>query len=45
MENQIFFEVSYGPMLINSTARQETLTIAHLLHIKGKSKVNTILIV
>lgn len=41
VEKNIYFEVSYGPMLINSTVRQETITLAHLLHIKGKSKVKS----
>lgn len=39
VEKNIHFEVCYGPMLMNSTVRQETITLAHLLHIKGKSKV------
>lgn len=33
------FEVLYGPMLMNSVTRQDTITFAHLLYIKGKSKV------
>lgn len=43
VEKNIYFEVSYAPMLINSTTRQDTITMAHLLHIKGKSKVILIL--
>lgn len=39
IEKKIHLEICYGPMLINSVARQEAITIAHLLHIKGKSKV------
>lgn len=42
VEKDIYFEVSYGPMLINSNVRQETITLAHLLYIKGKSKVKSI---
>lgn len=43
VNKNIYFEVSYGPMLINSTARQDNFTLAHLLHIKGKSKVTTVI--
>lgn len=39
VDKNIYFELSYGPMLISSVARQDTITLAHLLHIKGKSKV------
>lgn len=35
----IYFEISYAPMLFNSSTRQDTLTLAHLFYIKGKSKV------
>ncbi|CAH1731228.1 ribonuclease P protein subunit p30-like isoform X1 [Aphis gossypii] len=38
IEKNIYFEVSYGPMLVNYVARQDVLSLAHLLHIKGKSK-------
>ncbi|XP_060847748.1 ribonuclease P protein subunit p30-like isoform X2 [Rhopalosiphum padi] len=38
IEKNIYFEVSYAPMLVNYVARQDTLSLAHLLHIKGKSK-------
>lgn len=40
VEKNIYFEISYCPMLFNSNTRQDTFTLAHLLHIKGKSKVN-----
>jgi len=39
VEKNIYFEISYCPMLFNSSARQDTFTLAHLLYIKGKSKV------
>nr|BAH72438.1 ACYPI51193 [Acyrthosiphon pisum] len=39
MEKNIYFEVSYAPMLVNHIARQDTLSLAHLFHMKGKSKV------
>lgn len=39
VEKNIYFEVSYAPMLVNYIARQDTLSLAHLLHMKGKSKV------
>ncbi|XP_025208641.1 ribonuclease P protein subunit p30-like isoform X2 [Melanaphis sacchari] len=38
IEKNIYFEVSYAPMLVNYITRQDTLSLAHLLHIKGKSK-------
>ncbi|XP_008182462.1 RNaseP protein p30-like isoform X2 [Acyrthosiphon pisum] len=38
MEKNIYFEVSYAPMLVNHIARQDTLSLAHLFHMKGKSK-------
>ncbi|KAF0748100.1 ribonuclease P protein subunit p30-like isoform X1 [Aphis craccivora] len=38
IEKNLYFEVSYGPMLVNYVARQDVLSLAHLLHIKGKSK-------
>ncbi|XP_022173415.1 ribonuclease P protein subunit p30-like [Myzus persicae] len=38
VEKNIYFEISYCPMLFNSNTRQDTFTLAHLLHIKGKSK-------
>lgn len=39
VDKAIQFELVYAPMLSNSVARHESLTIGHLLHIKGKSKV------
>jgi hypothetical protein len=36
---RIHFEVLYGPMLMNYNIRQDTITLAHMLYIKGKSKV------
>lgn len=39
IEKNIYFEISYGPMLVNYVARQDVLSLAHLLHNKGKSKV------
>lgn len=39
VENNIYFEVSYSTMLVNYIARQDTLSLAHILHVKGKSKV------
>ncbi|XP_015369439.1 PREDICTED: ribonuclease P protein subunit p30 isoform X2 [Diuraphis noxia] len=38
IEKNIYFEISYCPMLFNSNIRQDTFTLAHLLYIKGKSK-------
>ncbi|XP_026821186.1 ribonuclease P protein subunit p30-like [Rhopalosiphum maidis] len=38
VEKNIYFEISYGPMLFSSNTRQDTFTLAHLLYIKGKSK-------
>lgn len=37
-EKNIYFEISYTPMLVNYVARQDTLSLAHLFHMKGKSK-------
>jgi len=39
VDKSTHFELAYVPMLSDSVARQEGLTIGHLLHIKGKSKV------
>jgi len=38
VDKVIQFELVYAPMLSDSVARHEGLTIGHLLHIKGKSK-------
>ncbi|VVC40990.1 Polymerase/histidinol phosphatase-like,RNase P subunit p30 [Cinara cedri] len=38
VDKNIHFELSYAPMLMDSVTRQNTLTLAHMLHIKGKSK-------
>ncbi|VVC40994.1 Polymerase/histidinol phosphatase-like,RNase P subunit p30 [Cinara cedri] len=38
VNNKIYFEISYAEMLKNSVTRQDTLTLAHLFHIKGKLK-------
>ena len=38
-EKNIYFEVSYAPMLANYIARQDTISLAQLFHMKGKSKV------
>ncbi|XP_050529596.1 ribonuclease P protein subunit p30 [Daktulosphaira vitifoliae] len=38
VEKNIHFEICYGPMLRHVFTRQDTITLAHLLHIKGKSK-------
>jgi len=45
VEKNIYFEISYGPMLFNSNTRQDTFTLAHLLYIKGKSKVKSKILV
>jgi len=39
VNKNIHFEISYAPMLFNSSTRQDIFTLAHLLYIKGKSKV------
>ncbi|XP_022175188.1 ribonuclease P protein subunit p30-like isoform X2 [Myzus persicae] len=38
IEKNIYFEVTYSPMLVNYIARQDTLSLAHLFHMKGNSK-------
>lgn len=42
VNKQIYFEITYAEMLTNSTVRQDTFTLGHLFHIKGKSKVEYI---
>uniref|UniRef100_A0A0P4WCW9 Uncharacterized protein n=1 Tax=Scylla olivacea TaxID=85551 RepID=A0A0P4WCW9_SCYOL len=32
VERNIYFELSYGPCITNSTRRQQTITLAHILH-------------
>ena len=39
VEKNIYFEISYCPMLFGSSTRQDTFTLANILYIKGKSKV------
>lgn len=41
LDKNIYFELCYGPMLSSSAARQDTIGLAHILHLKGKSKVKT----
>jgi len=39
VDRSTHFELCYVPMLSDPIARQEGLTLSHLLHIRGKSKV------
>lgn len=39
VDKQIYFELSYASMLMDSNIRQKILTLANLFHSRGKSKV------
>ncbi|XP_050426141.1 ribonuclease P protein subunit p30 [Adelges cooleyi] len=38
VDKNIHFELCYGPMVNGYFMRQDTITLAHMLHMKGKSK-------
>lgn len=44
VSNGIFFEVPYAPAISDSGKRKNTIQIAHLYHIYGKSKVHIVII-